>query len=100
MVYLYLCKACEKGDHGNCELGYPAPKGHYGGSKCRCQCGGNPRWNTPEYIEEELKKLIQSIMDHQKASEEAMRKSPLQVNCPPKSVTQKVHLKKPEDGKA
>lgn len=36
MVYLFLCQACEKGDHKNCSKGHPAPPGVYGGSKCKC----------------------------------------------------------------
>ena len=36
MVYLYLCDACLRGDHENCSKGNPAPKGVYGGSKCKC----------------------------------------------------------------
>lgn len=36
MVFLYLCSACERGDHANCEKGNPAPPGVYGGSKCKC----------------------------------------------------------------
>lgn len=84
MVYLYLCRACEKGNHGACELGHPAPKGHYGGSLCRCGCRGQADWNTPERIEKDLRKLVESIMDHQKASEEIMRINKLaEISCPP-----------------
>lgn len=36
MVYLYLCPACERGDHEHCEIGDPAPPGVCGGSKCKC----------------------------------------------------------------
>lgn len=36
MVFLFLCAACERGDHKNCQKGHPAPKGVYGGSKCSC----------------------------------------------------------------
>lgn len=90
MVYLYLCTACQDHKHGECELAHPAPPGVYGGSLCSCPCRGNPRWNTPEYLEEELHKLSQSIADHQKASEEIMKKSNLEISQPPK----KIELKK------
>lgn len=36
MVYLFLCDACERGDHQHCSKGHPAPPGVYGGSKCNC----------------------------------------------------------------
>lgn len=42
MVYLFLCQACELGNHENCSKGFPAPKGIYGGSKCNCFVCSNP----------------------------------------------------------
>ena len=89
MVYLYLCKACEDGDHGKCDLCHPAPKGNFGGRLCRCPCHGNPRWNTPEFIEEELQNLVDKMIDHQKASEEVMKNNPIEVSRP----SQKIQLK-------
>jgi hypothetical protein len=86
MVYLYLCHACENGNHGACELGHPAPPGVFGGDLCRCPCRGQADWNTPERIDRELRELVQKIMDHQRASEQVN----LEVNCPPK----KIELKK------
>jgi hypothetical protein len=84
MVYLYLCKACEEGRHGACEIGHPCPPGQYGGDKCRCPCGGQADWNTPERIEKDLRKLVESIMDHQKASEEILRINKLaKITRPP-----------------
>jgi hypothetical protein len=47
MVYLYLCKACEDEHHGECEKGFPAPPGVFGGSKCTCLCNGNPMFGLP-----------------------------------------------------
>jgi hypothetical protein len=47
MVYLYLCKACEDDNHKDCELGFPCPPGQFGGSKCTCQCNGNPKFGLP-----------------------------------------------------
>lgn len=93
MVWLYLCKACEEDRHGECDLCVPAPHGHFGGSLCRCPCRGNPKWNTPEFHEEELRKIVQSMLDHQKATEELMKNKPLEVNCPPK----KIELQKPPE---
>jgi len=95
MVYLYYCQACENGNHGNCELGHPAPPGHFGGSKCRCPCSGDPLWNSPERIHKELQDLVQKIIDHQKASEQVN----LVVNYPPKNVTQTVSIERPEKRK-
>ena len=46
MVYLYYCSACENGQHKYCEIGHSAPPGVCGGSKCRCQCNGDPLWNV------------------------------------------------------
>lgn len=83
MVHLYLCKACEEGRHGECDIGTSCPPGHYGGSKCMCGCGGDATWNTPERIDRELRELVQKIMDHQQATE---RMIPLEVNCPPKKI--------------
>lgn len=85
MVWLYLCGACEKGNHGACELGHPAPPGVYGGSLCRCGCRGQADWNTPERIEKDLRKLIESIMDHEKASKKIHQINKLaKVTVPPK----------------
>jgi len=72
MVWIYLCKACEEGRHGECELGHPAPKGQYGGSLCRCPCKRNADWNSPEFIEAELQKML----DHKKASDAIVDKLP------------------------
>ena len=77
MVWLYLCKSCENGDHGHCELSHPAPKGHYGGSLCRCPCCGNSHWDTPEFIEEELRGMLDKVCVHQQASEEAVKDNPM-----------------------
>lgn len=68
MVWLYLCTACQRGDHGNCDIGTPAPPGHYGGSKCRCNCGRNPHHNDPAHIQAELRKTIQDLLDFQESS--------------------------------
>lgn len=86
MVFIYYCKACEDGNHGACELGHPAPKGHYGGSLCRCPCRGDEKWGKPEFIEEELKKLAASMGDMLKANKELKDKSTLEVNCLPKKI--------------
>lgn len=93
MVWLYLCKACEDGRHGDCELGHPSPPGTYGGDLCRCPCRGDAKWNTPQWHDEELQKIVQSMLDAQKASEEYMKTKPMEINCPPK----KIELKKPEN---
>ena len=48
MVYLYLCEACKKENHKECEHGFPMRKGDVsGGSKCTCQCNGNPKFGLP-----------------------------------------------------
>ena len=47
MVYLYLCKACKKENHKDCEHGFPCPPGQIGGSKCNCVCNGNPLFGLP-----------------------------------------------------
>ena len=87
MVYIYLCKACEDGRHGDCELGHPCPPGQYGGSLCRCPCKRNPEYNNTKFIAEELRQLIKSMQDFQKAAKEV---PPMEINCPPK----KIELKK------
>jgi hypothetical protein len=93
MVWIYFCKACEDGNHGACELGHPSPPGTYGGSLCRCPCRGNAKWNTPQWHEEELRKVLESMMDHNKAVEEMQRMKDLaKITVPPK----KIELKKPE----
>ena len=79
MVYIHYCKSCEEGRHGDCSLSQPAPEGYFGGALCRCPCRGNPNWNTPEFIEAELKKALESIADHQRASEEIMQNSPKKI---------------------
>ncbi len=76
MVWIYLCKACEEGRHGECELGHPSPKGSYGGSLCRCPCKRNADWNSPAFIEAELRDLVQKMLDHKKASEQLIEKLP------------------------
>ena len=48
MVYLYLCEACKRGDHEHCNKGIPAPKGMYGGSKCKCFDQSHLRDNSAE----------------------------------------------------
>lgn len=68
MVYLYYCSACEKGKHKKCELGHPAPKGHYGGSKCRCPCSGDPLWNDPARIHAEFMKYLRDLDSFEKKS--------------------------------
>lgn len=78
MAFLYLCKACEEGRHGACDLCTPAPEGVYGGSICTCPCRGNPRWNSPEFLKEELKKVIDDYLHHQKAVEEHMQRQRVQ----------------------
>ncbi len=93
MVRLYLCEACRDSNHGACELGHPCPPGHYGGSLCRCPCRGKADWGTPEYNNRELQKLIESIMDFEKASKKAMKKNPMQIGGPPK----KIELREPKD---
>ena len=90
MVYLYLCEACGKGNHGACEIGHPVARGTFGGSICRCPCRGRADWGTPEYNERELQKLVEGILNHQKASEEFMEKNPMEIGGPPK----KLELKK------
>lgn len=90
MVWLYLCKACENGNHGACEIGESHP-GVYGGSHCRCPCCGQADWGTPEYNERELRKIVESMLDHKKAVEE-LKNKPMEVNGPPK----KIELKNPK----
>jgi FtsZ-binding cell division protein ZapB len=63
MVYLYLCSACQEEKHGRCELGHPSPPGTYGGSLCKCPCRGNAQWNTPEYIQGQLREKIKELLD-------------------------------------
>lgn len=89
MVWLYLCGACEKGNHGACELGHSCPPGQIGGSLCRCPCRGQSDWGTPEYNERELQKLVEGILNHQKASEEFMKENPMEIGEP-----KKIELKK------
>jgi hypothetical protein len=79
MVYLYYCQACEKDDHKHCELGTPAPKGHYGGSMCRCPCRRDPLWNDPERIHDELQAVINSLIDFEEQSESSMKKDKRKV---------------------
>ena len=50
----------------------------------------NPDYNYPKFIPEELRNLIKSMQDFQKAAKEV---PPMEINCPPK----KIELKKPED---
>lgn len=84
MVWVYLCKACEAGDHGHCELGHSCPSGEYGGSVCRCPCHGNAKWNTPAYLEDELQKIVQMMVNNHNDHLP-------DTDGPP----QKIHLKKP-----
>ena len=51
MVYLYICSACERGDHTHCEKGQPAPPGVFGGSKCKCLHEAHNTMTTPETAE-------------------------------------------------
>ncbi len=71
MVYLYYCKACENGNHKKCELGHPAPKGNYGGSKCRCPCSGDPLYNDPERIRKDTEKFLRQLDKFEKKSRKA-----------------------------
>lgn len=95
MVYIYWCQACEKGDHANCDIGTPMAKGCVsGGSKCRCGCNGDPDWNSPQRLQADLQKLMESIINHQEVS----KKANLVVGRP-KDDTQDVSSQRPEDGK-
>lgn len=89
MVWLYLCKACEEGNHGACEIGHRCPPGQYGGDKCRCPCAGQADWNSPERIERELMELLERMMDHNKAVEEVQRINKLAEITRPNQVDKK-----------
>lgn len=69
MVYLYYCDACERGDHTNCERSSGCEKGHYGGRMCRCACHGDPLWNSPTKIHNELMEQLKNIEQFEKDSE-------------------------------
>jgi hypothetical protein len=80
MVYLYYCKACEEGKHENCDRTTPCyPKGSFGGRKCTCICNGDPHWNDPQRIHEELQELIDQILRAEKISEESGSKDVYQI---------------------
>jgi len=85
MVYLYLCAACQMNNHGHCEIGHPAPPGHYGGSLCQCGCRGNPKWNDPKTIHKELWDTINKLGDFEKKSLRDFLKSSVSKTKPKKS---------------
>ena len=68
MVRLYLCQACQNNNHKKCELGHSVPKGQFGGSLCKCGCRGNPKWNDPYLIHEELSKQLRQLTEFETKS--------------------------------
>jgi len=69
MVCIYYCEACERNDHVHCDLTHASePPGSYGGSRCWCQCQGNPHWNDPGIMHEELQRAIKKFIEFEKQS--------------------------------
>lgn len=88
MVWIHLCDACDRGDHGKCEGTVPSePPGSFVGRLCRCPCKGNSNWNKPTFNCKALGNLIENMAAHKRASADVTNLLP--INDPPK----KIHLK-------
>jgi predicted Fe-S protein YdhL (DUF1289 family) len=82
MAYLYTCSACERGEHGKCELSTPpSPPGSFGGSICRCGCRGDADWGNwakmQPKIHKELMEQLRKIQfsEKQSSTEEVLKKT-------------------------
>ena len=66
MVKIYTCQACTENRHKDCELSKPSyPPGSYGGSRCLCSCNGNPHFNDPKAVHNQLIKMIENAAKHE-----------------------------------
>ena len=69
MVKIYTCQACTENKHKDCELSKSSyPPGSYGGSFCRCPCKGDPHFDDPNTVYNQLVKMIEYAAKHEKDS--------------------------------
>jgi sRNA-binding carbon storage regulator CsrA len=90
MVYLYFCRACEQNRHKDCELGKPSRPGTYGGTKCKCGCGGDPNWGKSPISFKQLNDKVCQILNVEKEQPKILINIPKDISAEIEKIKKRI----------